>query len=162
MHTTPEQCCGPGSLLKGSIRIRIPITVISWIQICNNLQITSHNVWKMCLLEHFLMVLRLYSGARTRIRIKVKGRVRIRTRINVMRIRNIAPEIPFYMGILALFYFTVSSCVFVTKPDNNLRLIFYLAKFVLSQIAGRKIRVVQYIAGAVLINWLGIVLTAQQ
>jgi hypothetical protein len=83
MHTTPEQCCGSGSVLKGSIQIRIPIKVISWIQIRNNLQITSQNVWKMSLLEHFLMVLRLYLGARIRIRIKVKGRVRIR--INVTK-----------------------------------------------------------------------------
>jgi hypothetical protein len=29
MHTTPEQCCGSGSVLKGGIRIRIPIKVMS-------------------------------------------------------------------------------------------------------------------------------------
>jgi hypothetical protein len=54
--------------LKGRIRIRIHINVISWIRV--NLQMTSQNVWKMSLFEHFVKVLSLYLKPRIRIQIR--------------------------------------------------------------------------------------------
>jgi hypothetical protein len=84
----------PHQILKGRIQIRFK--VISWIRIRISLQMTSQNVWKMSLFEHFFKVLRLYLEARIRIRIRteVKGRIRIRIkvknriRIKMMRVRN--------------------------------------------------------------------------
>ncbi len=51
--------------LKGRIRIRIQIRInaISWSRIRINMQMTSQNVWKLRLFEHFFKVLSLYSRA---------------------------------------------------------------------------------------------------
>ncbi len=73
-----QQCCGSGSAwirikLKGSIRIRIRIEVIGWIQIRIILQMTSKNVpmeYEPIILEHFFKVEPLF-GARIRIRIYI-------------------------------------------------------------------------------------------
>ena len=69
--------------VKGRIRIRIRIKVKSWIriQICNNSQATSLNVWSMSIFEHFFKVLSLYLQDRIQIRIKVKCRIRIRFKV---------------------------------------------------------------------------------
>jgi hypothetical protein len=66
--------------LKGRIRIRIHIIVMSWIRM------TSQNVWAMSLFEHFFKVFSFYLEARIRIRIKMTSRIRIR--IKGMQIRN--------------------------------------------------------------------------
>jgi hypothetical protein len=55
----------------------------SYIGIRIILQMTSQNVWKMSLFEHFFEVLSLYLEAGIRIWIKVKGRIRIRIRIRI-------------------------------------------------------------------------------
>ncbi len=64
-----NQCFGSGSAwiritLKDGIRIRIHIRVISWIRIRINLQMTSQNVWKKSLFEHWFKALSLYLEAR--------------------------------------------------------------------------------------------------
>jgi hypothetical protein len=46
-----------------------------------NLQMTSQNVWNMCLFEHFFKVFIYYLDARIRIRNKVKGRIRIHIKV---------------------------------------------------------------------------------
>ncbi len=63
--------------IKIRIRIRIRIKVISLIRIRIhiNLQMTTQNVWKMSLFEHFFKGLSLYLEAK--IRIRVKSRIRI-------------------------------------------------------------------------------------
>ncbi len=73
--------------LKGRIRIRIRINVISWIRvriiviswirISINLEMTSQNVWKMSLFEHFFKVLSLYLEARIQIRIHVPSQWKV-------------------------------------------------------------------------------------
>jgi hypothetical protein len=75
-------------------KFRIRIKMINWIQtwIRINLQMTSHNAWKMGFLEHFFKVLSLYLEARIRIRIRiciiVRGMIRIRIKMkNKIRIR---------------------------------------------------------------------------
>jgi hypothetical protein len=60
--------------------------VISWIriQIRINLEMTSQNVWKMSLFEHFVKVFSLKVEPRIRIRnVRIKVKCRIRISINV-------------------------------------------------------------------------------
>jgi hypothetical protein len=57
--------------INGISWIQIRIKVISWIRIRITLQMTSQNVWKMSLFEHFFKFLSLcYLEARIRIRTK--------------------------------------------------------------------------------------------
>jgi hypothetical protein len=57
------------------IRFRIRIKVISWIRILIILKMTSKNVWKMSLFEHFFKVLSLYLEVWIRIRNRTKEKV---------------------------------------------------------------------------------------
>ncbi len=92
--------------VKGMIRIRIRIKVIRWIRI--NLQMTSQNVWKMSLFEHFFKVLSLNLESRIpdpephqceRYR-RIRTRIRV-TSINVIQIRNTAFNRAVCQGIWA-------------------------------------------------------------
>jgi hypothetical protein len=55
----------------------------SYIGIRIILQMTSQNVWKMSLFEHFFEVLSLYLEARIRIRIRIRIEVKSRIRIRI-------------------------------------------------------------------------------